>query len=106
MVITREMLVKLLADKSGYYQQNVRHVLKCLDEVVYECMDEVGNEDEISIQLVEGVKLCCKIMEPRNGFDPMTKQMTVRKPAPKVFAKISENFKTIVRDKYKEREDS
>ena len=44
MLITREMMVKKLSEKSGYWQKDVRSLLQCMDEVVLECFGEVTED--------------------------------------------------------------
>ena len=75
MTITREQIIKKLADKSGYYQRDIRTLLHCLDEVVLNCFDEVTDDEEVSIQLVQGIKCGCKIVPERTRKNPKTGPM-------------------------------
>ena len=57
MTITREEMIKKLSDKSGYYQKDIRVLLQCLDEIVFEELSSVTDDEEVSIQLVSGIKV-------------------------------------------------
>ena len=105
MVVTREMMVKRLAEKSGFYQQDIRHVLHCMDEAVDEYMNDYTDDEEVAIQLVEGLKLCCKVTEPQNKYDLKTGQISMCEPMVKVYARVSDTLKKNMRQRYRERND-
>ena len=105
MIVTQEMLVKQLSEKSGYYQKDVRALLHCLNDVVLECFGEVSDDEDISIQLVQGVKIGCKVMPERNRKDPRDLSDIVCKAQTKPFAKFSQNFRTIIQEQYETRKD-
>ena len=50
MTITREEMVKRLSERSGYYQKDVRALLQCMDDVVFDALCEATLEDEVQIQ--------------------------------------------------------
>jgi nucleoid DNA-binding protein len=103
MVITREMLIKKLSEKSGYYQKDVRNLLQCLDEVVYECFDEVTSDEDIMIQLVKGIKVGCSIKPERTRKDPRTQEDIVCKPTCKPKARFSEDFRLVIQKQYEDK---
>ena len=105
MVITREKLIKRLANKSGYYEKDIRKVLHCLDDVVMECLSEVTNEEEISVQIVKGIKCGCKIVEPRRRVDPRDGSPIEISETVKPFAKFSEDFRQIIQENYETKRD-
>lgn len=105
MIVTQEMLVKQLSEKSGYYQKDVRVLLHCLNEAVLEYFDEVTDEEDVSIQIVQGVKIGCKVMPERTRKDPRDQSDIVCATQTKPFAKFSQNFRDIIQEKYESRKD-
>ena len=102
MNITREMLADKLSQKSGYYKKDIRYLLQCLDNVVVECFDEATEDEEITVQVVEGIKIECKILPRRDRVAPATQEPIVCEPAPKVFVKFSQPFKNKIQKRYEE----
>lgn len=100
MLVTRKMLLEKLAEKSGYYQKDIKDVLCALDEVVLDCFDNVDDEEEVAIQLIIGAKLCCKIMPQRDRVDPRTHEPIVVKETVKPFAVFSEDFREKIQKQY------
>lgn len=105
MVVTQEMLVKQLSEKSGYYQKDVRVLLHCLNDVVLEYFANVTDEEDVSIQLVQGVKIGCKVMPERTRKDPRDQSDIVCVAQTKPFAKFSQNFRDIIQKQYEVRKD-
>lgn len=100
MLITREELIKRLSDKSGYYQKDVRSLLQCMDDVVFDAMGEATLEEDIQIQMVTGIKLGCKIVGERERVDPRTQQPIVCGETTKPFVKFSQDFRFRLQDAY------
>ena len=100
MIITREELIKRLSAKSGYYQKDVRSLLQCMDDVVFEAFNEATLEDEIQIQMVTGIKLGCKIVGERERVDPRTQTPIVVGDTTKPFAKFSQDFRFRLQEAY------
>ena len=100
MIITREMFVKLLSEKSGYYQKDVRNLLQCMDDVVFEAFNEATLEDDIQIQVVTGIKLGCKIVGERERVDPRTQQPITCGDTTKPFTKFSQDFRFRLQEAY------
>lgn len=105
MVITREMFVKLLSEKSGYYQKDVRNLLQCMDDVVFEAFNEATLEDDIQIQVVTGIKLGCKIVGERDRVDPRTQQPITCGETTKPFTKFSQDFRFRLQEAYDDKKD-
>ena len=78
MNVTREQLIKRLADKSGFWQKDIRTLLKCIDEEVVELFNEVEEGKDISIQLVEGIRIGCKVVPERERVDPRSREMILK----------------------------
>lgn len=100
MLITRETMIKKLSDVSGYYQKDIRVLLQALDDVVFEYFHDVSDEEEISVQLVKGIKCGCKIVPERTRKDPRTQEDIVCKATVKPFAKFSDDFRVAIQDQY------
>jgi hypothetical protein len=105
MIITQEMLVKKLSEKSGYFQKDVRTLLHCLSDAVLEYFGEVTDEEDVSIQLVQGVKIGCKVMPERTRKDPRDQSDIICVAQTKPFAKFSQNFREIIQEQYESRKD-
>lgn len=105
MVITREMIIKRLSDKSGYYQKDIRVLLQSLDEVVFECFGEVTDDEEIMIQIAQGIKVGCSIQPERARKDPRTQEDIICKPTCKPKSKFSEEFRKAIQSQYESRKD-
>jgi nucleoid DNA-binding protein len=100
MTITREEMVRRLSEKSGYYMKDVRSLLQCMDEVVFEALCEATLEEEIQVQIVSGIKCGCKILEPRDRVDPRTQEPIVVGETAKPFAKFSQDYRLKLQEAY------
>ena len=105
MNITREAFIKRLSEKSGYWQKDVRSLLQAMDEVIVECFDEATEENEVTLQLVEGIKLCCKIMPERERVHPSTQEPIICEPSTKPFVRFSEGFRDKIQQRFEERQE-
>ena len=105
MVITREELIKRLSAKSGYFQKDIRTLLQCMDEVVFEAMNEATLEDDVQVQMVTGIKLGCKIVGERERVDPRTQQPITCGETTKPFVKFSQDFRFRLQEAYDTRKD-
>lgn len=105
MLITREMLIKRLAEKSGYYQRDIRNVLHCLDDVVLDCFSEVTDSEPISIQVVQGIKVGCSIVPERQRKDPRTQEDIICAPCCKPNSKFSQEFRAKIQEQYENKKD-
>ena len=101
MTITREEMIKRLSDKTGYYQKDIRVLLQAMDEEVFDALCEVTAEDEISVQLMTGIKIQCTPVEERFRKDPRDQRDIVCEPTCRVKAKISNDFKLKIQENYK-----
>ena len=100
MIISREQVIDRLSEKSGYWKKNIRELLKCLDEVVLECFDEVTNEEDVAVQLIKGIKVSVHIVPERNRVDPRTGKPIVCKETVKPACKFSDDFRVIIQNQY------
>lgn len=100
MNVTREDLVRRLSEESGYFQKDVRQVLKSLDKVVLDCFAEVDDDEEVVIQLVEGLKTGIKIVPRRERVNPKNGESIVCKETAKPFARWSTLFRQKIQQNY------
>ena len=105
MIITREMLIKRLSEHSGYFQKDIRTLLQCMDEVVFDAFNEATLEDEVQIQVVTGIKLGCKIVGERERVDPRTQKPITVGETVKPFAKFSQDFRRVIQEQYDAKKD-
>lgn len=105
MTVTREELVKKLSDKSGYFQKDIRYLLQCLDDVVFEEMCKATLENDVKVQITTGIKLGCKKNPQRDRVDPRTQEPIVVAESPKPFAKFSQDFRLKLEAAYKDQKD-
>lgn len=105
MQITREMLIKRLSEESGYWQKDIRAVLQCLDDVVLEYFGEITDDEDISIQLVQGVKISAHVVPKRDRVDPRNGSPIVCKETVKPACKFSEDFRKVIQNQYESKKD-
>ena len=105
MIITREMLIKRLSEHSGYFQKDIRTLLQCMDEVVFDAFNEATLEDEVQVQVVTGIKLGCKIVGERERVDPRTQEPIIVGETTKPFAKFSQDFRRVIQEQYDAKKD-
>lgn len=99
------MLIKRLAEKSGFYQKDIKHVLHSLDDVVLDCFNEVTDEEDISIQLITGCKIGCSIVPLRERINPKTQKTIICQPTCKPNAKFSQEFRIKIQEQYEAEKD-
>lgn len=100
MTITRENMIDLLSEKSGYYKKDVRELLRCMDEVVFEKLCEVDDDNEISIQLASGIKVKTVVVPERDRVDPRTQEPIVVKATVKPSCKFSQDYRLKLQNAY------
>lgn len=103
MTITREELIRKLSEKSSYYQKDIRYLLQCLDEVVFDELCNATLDDDVKIQLLTGVKLGCKKTPQRARKDPRDQSDIIVAESPKLFTKFSQDFKLKLESAYNEK---
>lgn len=103
MTITREDLIRKLSDKSGYHMKDIREVLKCMDEVVFDELCKVQPDEEILIQIVQGAKFSTRVIPQRERVDPRDGKPIVCRPTVKVACKFSQDMKLKLQENYDEK---
>ena len=105
MIVNREQLIKRLAEKSGFYQKHIKSVLQALDEVVLECFAEVADDEDVSIQLIQGCKINARVMPKRERVDPRTLESIIVDETVKPSAKFSSDFREKIQIQDEEKKD-
>lgn len=105
MVITRDALIKRLSEVSGYYQKDIKKVLQTLDDVVFEYFNDVTESENVSVQLVKGIKCGCKIVPERTRKDPRTQNEITCEATVKPFTKFSDDFRKAIQSQYDSKKD-
>lgn len=100
MTITREDLIRKLSARSGYHMKDIRDVLHCMDDVVFEELCGVTPDEEVAVQLVQGVKLVCEPVEERQRKDPRNQNDIVCSATCKVKTRISQDLKLKMQENY------
>lgn len=103
MTITRENMIDLLSEKSNYYKKDIRLLLQCMDEVVFEQLSSVTPDEEVSIQIVQGAKFSTRVIPQRDRVDPRNGKPIVCKPTVKIACKFSEDMKLKLQEHYDEK---
>lgn len=103
MTITKDQMARDIAEKSGYYLKDVKVVLSVMDDLVKEYFAEVTDDEEVAVQIVEGVKLFCKLVEPRQRINPATREPIICKATVKPGVKYSEVFRDAIQKQYEDK---
>ena len=99
-LITRDMMIKMLANKTGFFQQDIKTVFSAFDTLVRERLSEVDDDTEIVVQLAEGIKVGFKVVPERQRRDPRTQEEITCKAQTKPFAIFSETFREKIQEAY------
>lgn len=100
MTITRENMIDLLSEKSGYWKKDVRELLRCLDEVVFDELCKVNDDEDVLVQLIQGVKLQCVSVPERQRKDPRDQSDITCPSTCRIKAKFSQDFKLKLAEAY------
>ncbi len=100
MIVTKDQMARKLAEQTGYYLRDVKILLSAMDDVVKEYFAEVTDDEEVSVQVVEGVKISCKIVPERERVNPATGEPVVCKATVKPGVKYSTAFRETIQKQY------
>lgn len=105
MTITREEMIKRLSDRSGYYQKDIRFLLQCFDDVVFEELSKATLDEEVQVQITVGIKCGVKILESRERVNPQNQKPIVVGETTKPFAKFSKDYRNKLQEAYDNNKD-
>lgn len=100
MTVTKDQMARDLAEKTGYYLKDVKTLLTAMDEVVKEYFAKVTEEEDVSVQIVEGIKISCKVVPERERVNPATGEPVVCKATVKPGVKYSTVFRDAIQKQY------
>lgn len=100
MNISNEQFIRNLAQRSGFYMKDIKALLKCMSEEVLNLSKEVDAEEDISIQLFDGIKIGCKLVPERERINPKSREAITCKATVKPFAKFTDGFRDAIQQKY------
>ena len=80
--------------------KDVRNLLQCMDEVVFEALCEVTDDEDIAVQLIQGVKLSTHVVPERDRVDPRTQEPIVVKATVKPACKFSQDMRLKLQESY------
>ena len=103
MEITREQLIRKVAEKANYWQKDVRNVFNAIEDVVLECFDDIDEDNPISVRLLSFLALNGTIWGERERVDPRNRQPIVCKPSVRILGKVSDGFKSKAQERYDEK---
>ena len=103
MIVTKDQMARKLAEKTGYYLRDVKILLSAMDEVVKEYFAEVTETEDVSVQVVEGIKVSCKVVPERERVNPATGEPVVCKATVKPGVKYSTVFRDIIQQQYEDK---
>lgn len=105
MTITREEMIDRLSEKSGYFKQDIRMLLKCFDDVVFDALCEVEEGEDVSVQIIKGAKFVTHLVPTRDRVDPRNGSPIVCGPTVKLACKFSQDMKLKLQEQYDNRKD-
>ena len=103
MTITKDQMARDLVDKTGYYLKDVKALLSAMDDLVKEYFAMVTDNEEVSIQLVEGIKCGCSVVPERSRRNPRTQEEVTCAATVKPFAKFSGVFRDTIQKQYEDK---
>jgi nucleoid DNA-binding protein len=103
MLVTKDQLARSIADKSGYFLKDVKVVLSVMDDAVREFFAEVTDDEEVMIQLTQGIKCGCSIVPERQRKNPKTQEDIICAPTVKPKTVFSQDFRALIQQQYEEK---
>lgn len=100
MTVTKDQMARDLADRTGFYIKDVKDVLSAMDDYVKEVFAEVVDNEDVSLQIVEGIKIGCKVIPERERVNPQNQEPIICKATVKPFTKYSEVFRETIQKQY------
>ena len=100
MTVTKDQMSRDIAEKSGYYLKDVKTVLSVMDDLVKEYFADVTDDNDVSVQIVEGIKISCKVVPERERVNPATGEPITCKATVKPGVKYSTVFRDTIQKQY------
>lgn len=106
MLVTKDAMARDIAERSGYYLKDVKAVLSIMDDLVKEYFAQVTDDEEVSVQVVEGCKIGCKIVPERPRKNPRTQEDVICAATCKPFSKFSVVFRETIQSQYDDKKEA
>ena len=103
MLVTKDRMARDLAEATGYYLKDVKTLLSAMDDVVKGYFAEVTDDDDVVVQIVEGVKLKASVVQPRERVNPKTRESIIVKATVKPGVKYSQDFRALIQKNYEDK---
>ena len=103
MLVTKDMMARDIAERSGYFLKDVKEVLSIMDKVVFDYFAQVTDDEEVMIQLTQGIKCGCYVVPERSRKNPRTQEDIICAPTVKPKTKFSEDFRALIQQQYEEK---
>ena len=100
MNVTRSQMIKNLSEKTGYCQKDIQQLLSAYDEAVMEAFARVEDDEDVSVQLVQGAKLSVHVVPARERIHPKTKEPISVDATVKPSVKFSKGFRATIQEQY------
>ncbi len=105
MLITREDVIKRISVKTGYCQKDIREVLHGFDDTMFEALCEIVNEEEVSVQLLKGLKIHCVSVPERARKNPRDRSDVICPATCRVKTKVSRDLQEKLQEYYSKKKD-
>ena len=103
MLVTKDMMARAIAEESGYFIKDIKEVLSVMDKVVFDYFSQVTDDEEVMIQLTQGIKCGCYVVPERQRKNPRTQEDIICAPTVKPKTKFSEDFRALIQQQYEEK---
>ena len=104
MEITREQLIKKVAEKAGYWQKDVRSVFNAFEDVVLDCLSDVTKDnDKILLRICEGIALRATFVDERERVDPRDRTPIICPETIRLGTNYSDGCKDKIQEMYREK---
>lgn len=100
MEVTREMLIKKVAEESDYYQKDVKNVFNALENVIIDCFEGIDDDERVSVRLLSYLAINGYVVPKRERVDPRDRTPIVCDPTVKLSVRCSDGFKDKVQKIY------
>lgn len=100
MTITKDMMARSLAENTGYYLKDIKVLLAAMDDFVKDSFAQVTDDEDITIQIVEGVKLSVHVVPERTRVNPQNQEPVTVKATVKPSAKFSSVLRETLQKQY------
>ena len=100
MLVTKDQLARSIAEKSGFFLKDIKVVLSAMDGAVQEFFAEVTDDEEVMIQLTQGIKCGCYVVPERQRKNPKTQEDIICAPTVKPKTVFSQDFRALIQKQY------